>query len=218
MVYLSHFLPPYFRILSQALPLPPLDTVPTNEDGPPTTAEQYLAQVRREAAAMPSVFVSRLRPPSPPPEKRAPHRLRLPDTPVHLLADAQWQDGLVRGFADFQRRLSTRRLSSVYEADGIPAKGETAKWKEIIMGHSQVRPTMQFFMALDYTEAVEALTACDSVLAAHGFGDEHGLKKFTPWTTESLTMWCSNVVIFENTLWFLFQLLSVLVPYVLNFV
>lgn len=80
------------------------------------------------------------------------------------------------------------------------------------MGHAETKPTLGFFLALDHTVAVEALRACDSVLAALGFANEDALSKFTPWTTETVLRWTSDVLLFENTLWFLFQLLAILSP------
>lgn len=168
--------------------------------------------MRREAAALPQVFVSRLNPPSPPPAKPALHRLRLPDTPAHLLPDPHWQDELVLGFARLQASLMARRASGAHAARGVPARGEAKQWEQIIMGHAETKPTLRFFLALDHTVAVEALRACDSVLAARGFANKDALSKFTPWTTETVLRWTSDVLLFENTLWFLFQLLAILSP------
>lgn len=79
------------------------------------------------------------------------------------------------------------------------------------MGHVTA-PALQFFLALDHRMAVEALRATDMVLDAHGFGDQESMKKLMPWTTTTAMTWTTNVLIFQNTLWFLFQLLALVVP------
>lgn len=160
----------------QALPLPAADAFPPDHEGPPTTAEQYLALVRQEAAALPNVFVSRLNPPNPssPPTSHTTRaslqdRLRLPDTPSHLLPHARWQCDLVHSFASLQRGLSRARAARIAVPACVPARGDVHSWRALVFGDRARPPTLRFVQALDHVRVVDALRTVDRELNVNAF-------------------------------------------------
>lgn len=183
-------------MVSQALPissaLPP-------SDGPPMTAEQYLASVRHEANTLPSVITAHAdasveamygsqSSPAVLPRTRG-----VAPAPPHAAPSVHWRCKVAASFGELQEALANLPALQLNGSKGVPSACD--QWHSHFVAHL---PSLSFLRRLDFLTIVKALAALDRAIPFDETAALHTLRD------SYLPIWT-------------FSLLAFVYPYVLCF-
>eukprot|EP00299_Pterocystis_sp_00344_P017558 c8796_g1_i1.p1 GENE.c8796_g1_i1~~c8796_g1_i1.p1 ORF type:complete len:232 (+),score=43.37 c8796_g1_i1:40-735(+) len=141
----------------QALPVD--DTIVLS--GPPSTAEEYLAFVRREAKACPSVVTSKT--PLHSEANRESYLAKFSSTETHtseaLLPSPEWTNRFITHFRTSRQKLQQviQSIAGPITQPSIPPMSDITAWRRILFS-SQLTPTTSILARLDQVAVCTLLT------------------------------------------------------------
>jgi hypothetical protein len=133
--------------------------------GVPMTADAYLAAVRAEAAALPSVIISPMAPPtvvpSPSPSPSRLSRGVVLQPPPHATPPRRWAHALLAAFDRLQRRLRAGGLAAHASPDVVPGAKDSRAWRALCWEDGAALPGAAVVARLDYVRVAAALKLFD---------------------------------------------------------